>query len=99
MALSRPTPICSSFTMECFGTARIHSGAQRTDGCNFWSRMILRSIHRICRSIGVYAEENELAIIYAGHDATETLGVRALAEHLGERYGVSSSFVSAPTGL
>ena len=47
----------------------------------------------------VYAEENDLAIIYAGHYATETLGVRALAEHLGERYGVSSSFVSAPTGL
>ncbi len=47
----------------------------------------------------VYAEENELVIIYAGHYATETLGVRALAEHLGERYGIPSSFVSAPTGL
>ena len=47
----------------------------------------------------VYAEENQLAIIYAGHYATETLGVSALAEHLGERYGISSSFVSAPTGL
>jgi len=47
----------------------------------------------------IYAEENELAIIYAGHYATETLGVRALAEHLGERYGIPSSFVSAPTGL
>ena len=47
----------------------------------------------------VYAEENELSIIYAGHYATETLGVRALAEHLGEKYGIPSSFVSAPTGL
>lgn len=47
----------------------------------------------------VYAEENELTIIYAGHYATETLGVRALAEHLGEKYGISSSFISAPTGL
>jgi dinuclear metal center YbgI/SA1388 family protein len=47
----------------------------------------------------VYAEETELAIIYAGHYATETLGVRALAEHLGKRYGIPSSFVSAPTGL
>jgi dinuclear metal center YbgI/SA1388 family protein len=47
----------------------------------------------------VYAEENELALIYAGHYATETLGVRALAEHLGERYDISSNFVSAPTGL
>lgn len=47
----------------------------------------------------VYAEENELAIIYAGHYATETLGVRALADHLGEKYGISSSFLSAPTGM
>jgi dinuclear metal center YbgI/SA1388 family protein len=47
----------------------------------------------------VYAEETELAIIYAGHYATETLGVRALAEHLGKRYGIPTSFVRAPTGL
>jgi putative NIF3 family GTP cyclohydrolase 1 type 2 len=47
----------------------------------------------------IYAEENDLVIIYAGHYATETLGVRALAEHLGEKYGVPSTFVSAPTGL
>jgi dinuclear metal center YbgI/SA1388 family protein len=47
----------------------------------------------------VHAEENEIAIIYAGHYATETLGVRALAQHLGEKYRIPSSFVSAPTGL
>ena len=47
----------------------------------------------------VYAEENELAIIYAGHYATETLGVRAVAAHLTEKYSLPSSFISAPTGL
>jgi dinuclear metal center YbgI/SA1388 family protein len=47
----------------------------------------------------IHAEENDLAIIYAGHYATETLGVRALAEHLGEKYDLPWSFVSAPTGL
>ena len=47
----------------------------------------------------IQAEENELAIIYAGHYATETLGVRALADHLGKKYGVPSSFIKAPTGL
>jgi dinuclear metal center YbgI/SA1388 family protein len=47
----------------------------------------------------VYAEENDLTIFYAGHYATETLGVRALADHLGERFGLPSSFVNAPTGL
>ena len=47
----------------------------------------------------VHAEENDLAIIYAGHYATETLGVHALAQHLGEKYDLPWNFVSAPTGL
>lgn len=47
----------------------------------------------------VMAEENDLAIIYAGHYATETLGVRELADHLGKKYDVPASFVYAPTGL
>ena len=47
----------------------------------------------------VHAEENDLAILYAGHYATETLGVCALAQHLSEKYDLPWSFVSAPTGL
>lgn len=47
----------------------------------------------------VQAEETDIAIIYAGHYATETLGVRALAQHLGEKYDIPSTFVNAPTGL
>jgi dinuclear metal center YbgI/SA1388 family protein len=47
----------------------------------------------------IHAEENDLAIIYAGHYATETLGVSALAKHLAERYELPWNFVSAPTGL
>ena len=47
----------------------------------------------------IHAEEHGLAIIYAGHYATETLGVRALADHVAQKYDVRSSFVSAPTGL
>ncbi|MFL5583531.1 MAG: Nif3-like dinuclear metal center hexameric protein, partial [Gemmatimonadaceae bacterium] len=47
----------------------------------------------------VDAEETGLTIIYAGHYATETLGVRALAQHLGDKWGIPSSFVSAPSGL
>lgn len=45
------------------------------------------------------AEEQGVVIIYAGHYATETLGVRALAAHLSERYGVPWTFLHAPTGL
>lgn len=47
----------------------------------------------------VTAEENDLVIIYAGHYATETLGVCALARHLSDKYSVPWDFVSAPTGL
>ena len=47
----------------------------------------------------ISAEEHGLVIIYAGHYATETLGVRALATHLSEHFGMPWTFVSAPTGL
>lgn len=47
----------------------------------------------------VDAEDKGLVIVYAGHYATETTGVRALTEWLAARAGVPWSFVAAPTGL
>ena len=47
----------------------------------------------------VAADDAGLVIIYAGHYATETLGVRAVAEHLTASFGIPSTFVVAPTGL
>lgn len=47
----------------------------------------------------VQAIDSGLTIIYAGHYATETLGVIALAEELGRRFAIKSSFIEAPTGL
>lgn len=47
----------------------------------------------------VDAEEKGLVIVYAGHYATETLGVQALATWMAERASVPWSFVAAPTGL
>jgi len=47
----------------------------------------------------VAANEAGLVIIYAGHYATETLGVRAVADHLTETFGLPSTFIAAPTGL
>ena len=47
----------------------------------------------------VDAEERGLVIVYAGHYATETLGVRALAEHLSATFVIPWTFVAAPTGL
>ncbi len=46
----------------------------------------------------VDAPERGLVIIYAGHYATETLGVRALAEHVGQQFDIPWSFIAAPTG-
>jgi dinuclear metal center YbgI/SA1388 family protein len=48
---------------------------------------------------GVEARELGIVVVYAGHYATETLGVRALARHVGEEFGVPWTFIDAPTGL
>ena len=47
----------------------------------------------------VQARDSGLVIIYAGHYATETLGVRALGERVAREFGIASSFIDAPTGL
>lgn len=47
----------------------------------------------------VEANELGITIIYAGHYATETLGVRALAEHLSQHFHLDWTPVHAPTGL
>ena len=45
------------------------------------------------------AEELGINVIYAGHYATETVGVKALATHLDERFGIEWEFLDYPTGL
>ena len=45
------------------------------------------------------AEELGLNLIYAGHYATETVGVQALAEHLGSHFNVPWQFLDHPTGM
>ena len=47
----------------------------------------------------VEAPDLGLVIVYAGHYATETLGVRALGEILSQHFGVTSSFIESPSGL
>jgi dinuclear metal center YbgI/SA1388 family protein len=47
----------------------------------------------------VQAMEQGTAVIYGGHYATETPGVRALAERIARQFGVSHTFVDVPTGL
>lgn len=45
------------------------------------------------------AAEFRIHVLLAGHYATETFGIRALGEHIGERFGLDVSFVDQPTGL
>jgi dinuclear metal center YbgI/SA1388 family protein len=45
------------------------------------------------------AFEGGLNVYYGGHYATETWGVRALAAHLEERFGLAWTFIDQPTGL
>ena len=45
------------------------------------------------------AEELKLNVFYAGHYATETVGVKALAEHLHVRFHLPWTFLDHPTDL
>src|SRR6266704_230925 len=45
------------------------------------------------------AEELRLNVFYAGHYATETVGVKALAAHLEAKFGLPWTFLDHPTGL
>ncbi len=45
------------------------------------------------------AEEWGLNVFYAGHYATETLGVKALAQHVSEKFSLAWEFIDHPTGL
>lgn len=47
----------------------------------------------------VEARELGIGVIYAGHYATETLGVQALGNALARQFGLDASFIAAPTGL
>ena len=45
------------------------------------------------------ATEIGLNVVYAGHYATETAGVRAVGDLLAERYGMECRFLDHPTGM
>ena len=47
----------------------------------------------------VLAEELEVNVLYGGHYATETFGVKALAADLSKRFGLPWSFLDHPSGL
>jgi dinuclear metal center YbgI/SA1388 family protein len=47
----------------------------------------------------VDAADRGITVIYAGHYATETLGVRTLAKHIADHFALDWTPIHAPTGL
>ncbi|MFC4993726.1 Nif3-like dinuclear metal center hexameric protein [Rubritalea tangerina] len=45
------------------------------------------------------AEELGVNLLYAGHYATETFGVKALAEQVAKKWDIATGFIDHPTGL
>jgi len=45
------------------------------------------------------AAEYDINVIYAGHYATETVGLHALARHLHEQFDLETVFLDEPTGM
>lgn len=45
------------------------------------------------------AADYGMNIIYAGHYATETVGVKALGRHLGNKFGLDTKFLDFPTDM
>lgn len=46
-----------------------------------------------------YAKEKKLNVLFAGHYASETLGVRKVSELVSQELGLASSFIDIPTGI
>ncbi|RLC77653.1 MAG: Nif3-like dinuclear metal center hexameric protein [Chloroflexi bacterium] len=46
-----------------------------------------------------HAADYGLNVIYGGHYATETLGVKALSRHLTKKFGLAATFLDVPTGM
>lgn len=45
------------------------------------------------------AAENNLNVVYGGHYATETVGLKALGRHLNGKFGLETVFIDLPTGM
>jgi putative NIF3 family GTP cyclohydrolase 1 type 2 len=47
----------------------------------------------------IAAEELGINLLLAGHYATETFGVKAIASHVAEKFQLDWQFITLPTGL
>jgi dinuclear metal center YbgI/SA1388 family protein len=73
-------------------------------GASFVEEAVAQSLDALVTGEGSHhthfeAMEMGIHVLFGGHYATETFGVRALAQHLAERFGLEWDFVDQPTGL
>jgi dinuclear metal center YbgI/SA1388 family protein len=73
-------------------------------GASFVSEAVSQGLDALVTGEGSHhthfdAMELGVHVLFGGHYATETFGVRALAEHVAERFGLECSFIDQPTGL
>lgn len=74
------------------GGAAMMAETTRAAGCDtFLTGETAHAAHHLAKEVGIN-------LIYGGHYATETVGLRALAAHLKKTLGVSTKFIPAPTG-
>ncbi|MEA3335991.1 MAG: Nif3-like dinuclear metal center hexameric protein [Chloroflexota bacterium] len=45
------------------------------------------------------AHDHQINLIFAGHYATETVGLKALGRHLNGKFGLETVFIDLPTGM
>lgn len=45
------------------------------------------------------AMERKINLLFVGHYASETVGVRAVGEHIQSKYGIEHEFIDMPTGI
>ena len=87
------------------GPARVEGvGVVTGGGASFVEEAVALGLNALVTGEGTHhthfdAMELGIHVLFGGHYATETFGVRALAQHLAERFDLQWEFVDQPTGL
>jgi dinuclear metal center YbgI/SA1388 family protein len=91
--------------VDSFGTEKIgRVGIVTGGGASLIPQVVTRKLDCFItgepkHSFYHFGRECSINLIYAGHYATETLGVKALAKHLENKFDITTIFIDKPTGL
>ena len=99
-AVGSPVHVCAGSGSEAAGVVGIITGGAGSE----INAIAAEGIDTFITGEGPHwsytsAQELGVNIIYGGHYATETFGVRALGRYLADEFGVEEVFLDHPTGL